>query len=307
MKNKYPVARLNDVVVQELREEVLVYNLQNNRALCLNQMSALVWQNCDGIKSPAQIASMLESALKVPVNEVAVRFAIQELIVHELLSRPASPNAVAEISRRDLVKTLGAAAAVTLPVIFAVVAPAAAQAASTSSCVQTGGACTSTAQCCTGPGLCLVCDPGTNTCLDGCVTYDAPVLTAEGRYIRARDVLVGQSLIGIDALNGKPFTGKVMKIKESLSQGVYSVTTVGGHTLQCSSGHLFVPQLGADGKSISRYRVGESLLIYDEESQGAVKSEIVVLERFEIQQPVLTFKIKTPNSTYISGGMVSNG
>lgn len=306
MINKYPIARNSDVVVQELSEEVLVYDLNTHQARCLNKVSALIWQNCDGTKSPAEIAAILESRLKTPVGEATVRFAIYALAANNLMKDSIEAPSDG-MTRRDLVKTLGASAAVALPVIFAVVAPEAAQAASNTSCVQMGGTCNSVAQCCTGLGFCLVCDPGTNTCLDGCVTYDAPVLTADGRYVAARDVFVGQSLAGVDTSDGSAAAGEVIKIKGSLSQSIYSLTTTTGHTLQCSPGHLFVPDLGADGKSISRYRVGDSLLIYSEESKGAVKSEIAALEHFKIQQSVLTFKIKTPNSTYISGGIVSNG
>jgi hypothetical protein len=46
-KNK-PQGRQDNLVVQELNGEVLIYDLKVNKAFCLNDTSAQVWQACDG-------------------------------------------------------------------------------------------------------------------------------------------------------------------------------------------------------------------------------------------------------------------
>ena len=43
-----PLARKRGLVVRELPEEVLVYDLDTHKALCLNRTAALVWKCCDG-------------------------------------------------------------------------------------------------------------------------------------------------------------------------------------------------------------------------------------------------------------------
>ena len=42
--NEYflPTARKNDLVIQELPDELLIYDLSRNKALCLNQTAKLI-------------------------------------------------------------------------------------------------------------------------------------------------------------------------------------------------------------------------------------------------------------------------
>ena len=42
--SQYPVARKSGLVVQEMPDEVLVYDLNSNKAHCLNQTAASVWK-----------------------------------------------------------------------------------------------------------------------------------------------------------------------------------------------------------------------------------------------------------------------
>jgi hypothetical protein len=44
----YPISRQNNIVTQEVESELLIYDLVENKAFCLNETSAFVWQNCDG-------------------------------------------------------------------------------------------------------------------------------------------------------------------------------------------------------------------------------------------------------------------
>jgi hypothetical protein len=137
-----PIGRKDNIVVQEMDGEVLIYDLINNRAFCLNQTSALVWQNCDGTKTVAEISDVLGRELKSQTNEDVVWLAINQLSKEKLLlQEPATVNKFAGLSRREVIKKVGLASAIAIPVITSLVAPMAIHAAST--CIA-GNACTCT-------------------------------------------------------------------------------------------------------------------------------------------------------------------
>ena len=143
-----PNARQEGLVVQELADEVLVYDSQRFKAHCLNRTAALVWQHCDGKRTTREIALALEKHAGSPVGEEVVWLALSQLGKSRLLTERVMPAAdKAGISRREVMKRVGLAAAVALPVVTSIVAPKAAQAAN---CLGTGIACTTGAQCCSG-------------------------------------------------------------------------------------------------------------------------------------------------------------
>lgn len=154
-----PLARAEGLVVRELPEEVLVYDLDTHRAMCLNRTAALVWKSCDGRNDVAAIARALRAEFGTNAAEEVVWLALERLSRDHLLAeRVRRPASLAGLSRRDVIKKVGLAAAVALPVVTAIVAPTTAEAAS---CLPTGSACTSSAECCSG-----VCSGAPNgTCL----------------------------------------------------------------------------------------------------------------------------------------------
>ena len=66
---QYPIARKNGLVVQEVPDEVLVYDLDTNKAHCLNKTAAAVWQSCDGKTSVPEIAKFLSSEMGTKVDD----------------------------------------------------------------------------------------------------------------------------------------------------------------------------------------------------------------------------------------------
>ncbi len=68
-KNIIPKARRENLVVQELNGEVLIYDLDTNKAFCLNESSALVWQACDGSKDVSEIRNSLGKQLNSSIND----------------------------------------------------------------------------------------------------------------------------------------------------------------------------------------------------------------------------------------------
>ena len=55
--------------LQEMPDEVLVFDLETNKAHCLNQTAAFVWKACDGVNSVAEIAKLFGNKLGIPVKE----------------------------------------------------------------------------------------------------------------------------------------------------------------------------------------------------------------------------------------------
>jgi hypothetical protein len=141
-----PKARAEGVVVRELPDEVLVYDLDTHKAVCLNSTAAAVWRLCDGRRSAEEIRSALERKAGGGVPVELVWLALEQLGKDKLLdARVPRPEALAGITRRELIRRIGLAAAVALPAVASVVAPTPAQAAS---CLPTGSACSDGAQCC---------------------------------------------------------------------------------------------------------------------------------------------------------------
>ena len=151
-RNVEPLARKEGLVVQELSDEILVYDLDRDKAHCLNQTAALVWKYCDGKTSVANIATHLQRQFKAPIDEKVVWLALDQLSKDHLLEEPiALPATMAGITRREMVRALGLAAMVAIPLVTSIVAPLPAQAAT---CAPAGQPCTSSLQCCS--GLCMV-------------------------------------------------------------------------------------------------------------------------------------------------------
>jgi Coenzyme PQQ synthesis protein D (PqqD) len=130
-----PAARTTKLVVRELADEVLVYDTEAHRAHCLNRTAALVWKSCDGETPVSRITEMVGRQLSSPMTEDVVWLALEQLAEFELLSpaarRIAPPS---HISRRRMLRRLGAAAAVSLPLVTSIVSPTAAHAQSSIPC-----------------------------------------------------------------------------------------------------------------------------------------------------------------------------
>ena len=57
------------MVVRELADEVLVYDLPRDKAFCLNKTAAAVWRRSDGSTTPSQMSSAITQELGIPVND----------------------------------------------------------------------------------------------------------------------------------------------------------------------------------------------------------------------------------------------
>lgn len=149
-----PVARRRGLVVKEVCNEVLVYDTESDRAHCLNETAAQVWKLCDGRRDARAIAQAMQEEQNVTVDEKVVLFALTQLGRDGLLEQQlVTPNVFPGMSRRQMMRTLGIATAVALPLVTSIVAPTAVQAAS---CRPSGASCNGSGQCCSG-----LCSSGT--------------------------------------------------------------------------------------------------------------------------------------------------
>lgn len=158
MKNsQIPVARKEGLVVQETAEEVLVYDLNSNKAHCLNQTAAFVWKSCNGDNSISEITKLFEKEIGSAVQEELIWLAIDQLNEKNLLAADLESK-FAGRSRREAIKKIGLATVIALPVVASLTAPTSALASTSCACVNPGGcitqtACPSTSNC-NGSGIC---------------------------------------------------------------------------------------------------------------------------------------------------------
>ncbi len=154
--SKNPVARKNDLVVQEVTDEVLVYDLSSNKAHCLNQTAAMVWRSCDGTHSVSDIAKLVGINTGGNVSEDLVWLAIDQLNESDLLEQEIKSTFAGQ-SRREVIKKIGLASVIALPVIASLIAPTNALATVSCACVTVAN-CVSQPGCpnssCNGSGLC---------------------------------------------------------------------------------------------------------------------------------------------------------
>ncbi len=146
-----PMARQNGLVVQEMPGEVLVYDLDSNKAHCLNESAATVWRSCDGTNSVADIVKHFEKTAGGTVTEDFVWLAIDQLNSNNLLESRIESRFAGQ-SRRDVLKKIGLASIVALPLIASLVAPQSALAGTSCLCTVPGNCvgqtgCASTVNC----------------------------------------------------------------------------------------------------------------------------------------------------------------
>ena len=141
-----PVARTESLIVKEVDGETLVYDLDTDKAHCLNETAARVWKNCDGHTGVSEIAKVLSRESNAKVDDELVWLALDQLEKFQLLEEaPTKPAFLSGMTRRQMVARLGIAA-VALPAIMSIVSPTA---------KAQGSGTTPPTGCCAGPPDCI--------------------------------------------------------------------------------------------------------------------------------------------------------
>lgn len=126
-----PLARTADIVIQEFGNEILIYDLKTDKAYSLNQSSALIWQLCDGEKTISEIAGIVSRRMQTLVSEDFVWLAVEQLNKDQLIEiKDYAATAFEATTRREMIRRVGLASLIALPVISSLIAPTAAHAQS---------------------------------------------------------------------------------------------------------------------------------------------------------------------------------
>ncbi|MFL6212878.1 MAG: hypothetical protein ACJ74J_03190 [Blastocatellia bacterium] len=143
--NYAPRARQEDLVIEALGDETLVYDMRTHKAHCLNLTASLIWNHCDGKATASEMRVALERELHTQIDSDFVWLALNQLQTARLLSDPL-PSAVSQraMSRRAVIRKLGLGAAIALPLVTSVLAPTA---EASGSCADCGTSC-ETLPCC---------------------------------------------------------------------------------------------------------------------------------------------------------------
>ena len=162
-RSRRPIARQEQLIVEEVLDETIIYDLRRNRAHSLNRTAALVWRHCDGRTGVRTLARLLAKELEVPPSEAMVWMALNRLAKARLLDvSPTPPAPSVTYSRRAVMQTLGAVGkvALILPVVHSILTPLAVQAQSCLTAAVcrdlTPPACNGQAVCAPPPGKCCV-------------------------------------------------------------------------------------------------------------------------------------------------------
>ena len=100
-EESFALARKDGLILQELEDELLVYDLERDKACCLNHSAAAVFKRCDGRTTPAEIADLLQTEIGAASDETFVWLALDLLGRNHLLKRRIEwPAGIPRISRR---------------------------------------------------------------------------------------------------------------------------------------------------------------------------------------------------------------
>ncbi len=146
-KTGLPLARNKAILLQEIDGELLIYDLDTDKAYNLNKTAALVWQLCDGTKSVAQISIEMSKLLRKQVSTELVELALDSLKKDGLLEDVDGINFLDGLSRREAIRKVGFASIVALPIVSSLVAP---KAVAAQSCSANNISCTLNSDCCSG-------------------------------------------------------------------------------------------------------------------------------------------------------------
>jgi hypothetical protein len=133
-----PRARDKGLVTCEVPGELLVYDLESHRAHCLNSAAALVWRQCDGRTRVSEITRLINGSSAVPVNDDVVWLALEQLALADLIDKRYNRPPSSRLTRRQLIKRTGIAAAAAFPLVTSIISPTAVEAAS---CLPPGAPC----------------------------------------------------------------------------------------------------------------------------------------------------------------------
>ena len=108
--------------VETLHDELCIYEWTTKTVHALNPAAARVWEMCDGRTSVEEMIAAVRADVEPSGAEAIVQQALREFARAGLLERDTVAALPAELSRRALLRRIGAAAAI--PIVTSIAAPA---------------------------------------------------------------------------------------------------------------------------------------------------------------------------------------
>jgi hypothetical protein len=121
---------ITNILVEEMSDEVLVYDLDRHRAHCLNPTAAFLLQHADGTRDLGQLTSLAAEEFDTPASEEVIRVGLKRLERAKLVRWDAQPSVPEGMSRRKALRQL-ATLGLAIPAVMTIVSPLAAQGATT--------------------------------------------------------------------------------------------------------------------------------------------------------------------------------
>jgi hypothetical protein len=122
-----PLARRDDLLIEEVEDELLVYDKRDESAHRLNRTAAIVWRHCDGKRDVADLVAVLAAEVGDDLaDEDLVMVALDNLAERDLIDgAPERRPEETMLSRRRFIRRVGTVgvAALALPVIMSLNAP----------------------------------------------------------------------------------------------------------------------------------------------------------------------------------------
>jgi hypothetical protein len=120
---KYPIGekpqRLEseNLILEQLPDELMIFDPDRNKAFCLNQTAAFVWRHCDGRTTVSEMTALLREDTGKPVDGEVIEFALDLLAKDGLLASAVGLPAGKGVTRRALLQKMGTGAAVAVPLV----------------------------------------------------------------------------------------------------------------------------------------------------------------------------------------------
>lgn len=161
---KLPLARKENLVVKELPNEMLIYDLANNKAFCLNETARAILDQCDGKTSVTEAAARVGKKFKTKISEDLVWVTVDQLNKAGMFKveykMPVETNRITRRKALQAAATLG----ISIPIVTSLIAPTAAHAQT--GCIPIeGGRCDLQVNNCCPPGVCIDIGDGFTACV----------------------------------------------------------------------------------------------------------------------------------------------
>lgn len=139
LMNRLPALRNENLVMQELETEILLYDIKTDQAYSLNEICSIVYRAC------GERMTIEDLKRQTDFTDELILLTLEEMRQAKLLAEDFDrAGKYTGIRRREIIRQIALNSAVALPAIASITAPAATNAASTPLDPSCGGVVTST-------------------------------------------------------------------------------------------------------------------------------------------------------------------